>query len=47
MLNAGELPVILAVEASKGAVRDVFSEQAVMERLLQHRLHELLSTGGC
>lgn len=44
--SAGELPVLLAVEAQRGHKLTVLAETAVMTTLLTHRLHELQSTGG-
>jgi len=43
--HAGELPVVLAVEASRGARPRLLAHRRVMARLRDHRLHELLSTG--
>jgi glyoxylase-like metal-dependent hydrolase (beta-lactamase superfamily II) len=43
--HAGELPVVLAVEAAAGRRKTVLAEAAVLDTLLAHRLHELASTG--
>mmetsp|Transcript_34599 Transcript_34599/g.79685 ORF Transcript_34599/g.79685 Transcript_34599/m.79685 type:complete len:297 (-) Transcript_34599:169-1059(-) len=44
--HAGELPVVLAVEGlQKNRDMCVIAETEVMQRLLQHRMHELRSTG--
>jgi hypothetical protein len=44
--HAGELPVLLAVQAAAGSRMTVLAERQVMQRLQQHRLAELQSTGG-
>lgn len=46
LLLPGELPVLLAVEASAGRLKTVLAEQSVLDTLRQHRLAELKSTGG-
>lgn len=43
--HAGELPVVLAVEAAAGRRKAVLAEAAVLQTLQQHRLAELASTG--
>ena len=42
--HAAELPVLLKAD---GRVFDVYCEGGVMARVLEHRLHELRSTGAC
>lgn len=44
--HAGELPVLLAVEAARAATKHVYAHPDVARRLQQHRLHELHSTGA-
>ena len=43
--HAGELPVALIVEHSKGRNMTVVAAPDVIERLTSHRIHELASTG--
>eukprot|EP00878_Enallax_costatus_P033410 GHUV01036839.1.p1 GENE.GHUV01036839.1~~GHUV01036839.1.p1 ORF type:complete len:173 (+),score=32.31 GHUV01036839.1:541-1059(+) len=43
--HAGDLPVMLAVEANKGHRMTLLAENNVMNTLATHRLHELQSTG--
>lgn len=45
-LPAGELPVLLAVEAAAGRRMTVYAEASILDTLLQHRLAELRSTGA-
>ena len=53
--HAGELPVLLAVESAASGdgggdhpgPMHVLSEEGVMQTLIEHRLHELVSTGRC
>lgn len=43
--HAGDLPVMLAVEAQKGHRMTLVAENNVLNTLMAHRLHELHSTG--
>jgi hypothetical protein len=45
LLLSGDLPVLLAVEASAGRIKTVLAEPSVLDTLQQHRLAELKSTG--
>ncbi len=42
--HSAELPVMLAVQQAAGQRMVVHAEAGVMQRLLEHRLHELRST---
>lgn len=43
--HAGDLPVMVAVESRRSKPR-LFAHPRVMQRIREHRLHELLSTGA-
>lgn len=43
--HAGDLPVLLAVEAQRGHRMTLLAENIVLNTLVTHRLHELQSTG--
>jgi len=43
--HSGELPVALMTEVSKGNKINVFSAKEVQQRLMQYRMHEMLSSG--
>lgn len=43
--HAGDLPVMLAIEAKKGHKMTLLAESNVMSTLATHRLHELQSSG--
>lgn len=43
--HSGELPVVLAVQKANDVPVELYSSPVVLDRLVSHRLHELLSTG--